>query len=215
MVKGAPRWLPVLNQAIDPMNEFPKQQEIRETERQMIQDIMPDFCGEELDLGVFFHRSFIHFLLAFRRGEFQPEARMRVMQAVSQWVLDYRRRAPPRPKGPSTARAVSIDEWQRVEQVLATEGVSLFMRMYNWLNDYVETIGADSVPASKIEELIQNGFNAVRSQVEQPVSTPLQTDSTGIGYGTAVSEKNIKLHATTLNWIFFAISMVDFEELPV
>ena len=133
---------PALIQAMDPTNQFPaEEKKTLETERQMTQQIMPDFCEKNPELGVFFHRSFINFLLAFRRGEFQPEARMRIMLAVSQWVLDYRRRAPPRPPKKSTARTVSIDEWQRIEQLLETESVSLFMRMYNWLNDYAEKVG--------------------------------------------------------------------------
>jgi len=204
----------VLNQAIDPMNQFPAEQEkIRETERKNIQQIMPEFCEKNLNLGIAFHRSFINFLLAFRRGEYQPEARMRIMLAVSQWVLDYRRRAPPRPSKKSTARTVSIDEWQRIEQLLGTEGVSLFMRMYNWLNGYAGKVGADSETAASIESLIQDGFDVVRS--EKPVSTSPQASINFSIDGKEVSEKKIKLHATTLNWIFFASSMVAFEELPI
>ena len=97
------------------------------------------------------------------------------MLTVSQWVLDYRRRAPPRPPKKSTARTVSIDEWQRIEQLLETESVSLFMRMYNWLNDYAEKVGADSDTAASIESLIQDGFDVVRS--EKPVSTSSQAAS--------------------------------------
>jgi hypothetical protein len=207
---------PVLNQAIDPMNLVPSEaRKIRVAELGLVQHMMPDFCGEHVELGVAFNQSFIHFLLAFRRGEYQPESRMRVMQAVCQWVLNYRRRAPSRPEGASPARTVSIGEWLRVEQRLSTEGVSLFMDMYNWLNEYVNVTGAESGTALEIESLIQDGFSVVRSHVEQPVSAALHTIRTGLGYGADVSEKNIKLHATTLNWIFFAISMVDFEELPV
>jgi len=204
----------VLNQAIDPMNQFPSERDnILQTERQIIQKIMPDFCEKNLGLGISFHRSFINFLLAFRRGEFQPEARMRIMLAVSQWVLDYRRRAPPRPSKKSTARTVSIDEWQRIEQLLETEGVSLFMRMYNWLNDYAENVEEDSQTALSIEKLIQDGFDVVRS--EKPVSTSSQASINLAMDGREISEKKIKLHVTTLNWIFFASSMVALEELPV
>lgn len=138
---------------------------------------------------------------------------MRIMLAVSQWVLDYRRRAPPRPSKKSTARTVSIDEWQRIEQLLETEGVSLFMRMYNWLNDYAEKVEEDSQTALSIEKLIQDGFDVVRS--EKPVSTSSQASIHLAMDSREISEKKIKLHATTLNWIFFAISMVALEELPV
>lgn len=205
---------PALIQAMDPMNQFPaEEKKTLETERQMTQQIMPDFCEKNPELGVFFHRSFINFLLAFRRGEFQPEARMRIMLAVSQWVLDYRRRAPPRPSKKPTARTVSIDEWQRIEQLLETESVSLFMRMYNWLNDYAEKVGADSDTAASIESLIQDGFDVVRS--EKPVSTSSQAAINFSLDGKEVSEKKIKLHSTTLSWIMFASSMVALEELPV
>ena len=138
---------------------------------------------------------------------------MRIMLAVSQWVLDYRRRAPPRPPKKSTARTVSIDEWQRIEQLLETESVSLFMRMYNWLNDYAEKVGADSDTAASIESLIQDGFDVVRS--EKPVSTSSQAAINFSLDGKEVSEKKIKLHSTTLSWIMFASSMVALEELPV
>ena len=138
---------------------------------------------------------------------------MKIMQAVSQWVLDYRRRVPPRPPKKSTARTVSIDEWQRIEQLLETESVSLFMRMYNWLNDYAEKVGADSDTAASIESLIQDGFDVVRS--EKPVSTSSQAVINFSLDGKEVSEKKIKLHSTTLNWIMFASSMVALEELPV
>ena len=207
---------PVLNQAIDPINQFPSPSErdkILHTERQLIQKIMPDFCENNLELGVAFHRSFINFLLAFRRGEFQPEARMRIMLAVSQWVLDYLRRAPPRPPMKSTSRTVSPDEWYRIDQLLETESVSLFMRMYNWLNDYAEKVGPDSNTAASIESLIQHGFDVVRS--EKPVSTSSQPAINFSLDGKEISEKKIKLTATTLNWIMFASSMVALEELPV
>jgi len=206
----------VLNQAIDPMNQYPSpadREKILETERQKIEQIMPEYCEKNLDLGIAFHRSFINFLLAFRRGEFQPETRMRTMLTVSQWVLDYRRRAPPRPPKKSTARTVSIDEWQRIEQLLENEAVSLFMRMYNWLNEYAHKVGADSETAASIESLIQDGFDVVRS--EKPVSTSSQVSINFSIDGKEVSEKKIKLHATALQWIFFASSMVALEELPI
>ena len=74
----------------------------------------------------------------------------------------------------STARTVSIDEWQRIEQLLETESVSLFMRMYNWLNDYAEKVGVNSDTAASIESLIQDGFGVVRSgPFQHPRKRPL------------------------------------------
>jgi len=209
---------PLFNQIVDPSDQFPSQrQKILDKEKQLLEKIMPEFYNNNEEQGLNFHRSFLNFLLAHRLGEFQSEVRMRIMQSVSQWVIDHRKAASPRISKGSKFRTVSIDEWNRISDLLETEGVSLFMRMYNWLNDLIESYSNESELCSKVEQLIEDGLSFIRSKVEQSgPSGSIGATSFGIHRaGQSANEKKIRLHVTTINWILFASTVATFEELPV
>ena len=217
------RWMshdnrPVFNQIVDPSDKFPSErQKILDKEKELLKKIMPEFYNNDEDQGLNFHRSFLNFLLAYRVGEFQPEIRMRIMQSVSQWAIDYRKSASPRISKRSKVRTVSVDEWARISDLLETEGVSLFMRMYNWLNDLIDSNSNELELCSKIEQLIEDGLSSVRTKVGQTgPSDSTRSPIDGINrVGLGVNEKKIRLHATTLTWILFSITITTFEELPV
>ena len=217
------RWIsrderPVFNQIVDPSDQFPSErQKILDKEKQLLEKIMPEFYNNDEEQGLNFHRSFLNFLLAYRVGEFQPELRMRIMQSVSQWAIDYRKSTSPRLSKNSKIRTVSVDEWARVSDLLETEGVSLFMRMYNWLNELIDSNSNELELCSRIEQLIEDGLSSIRSKVEHTgPSGSVGSSTNGISrVGLGVNEKKIRLHATTLTWILFSSTMTTFEELPV
>jgi len=208
----------VLAQAFDPFARLRDAQvKITSKERSVVNDIMPEFCGPHEDYGIYLQRSLLHFLLAFRRGEFQSEYRMQIMQIVVQWALEYRRSPRPEFESHSPVRSVTIDEWERIDNVLETEGVSFFMRMYNWLNDLIDQYPEASETVMKIESVIEEGLASLRSQTEQRV-TGLQDVAHlgGLHYdGASGLEKKIRLVATALSWVLFASTLVSPEELPI